>query len=100
MKVKLEELEITSGKNLKQVIIDAIGINEVDVSALHELRELVEDYKKRDIKLIFAGVKGPVRDIFERSGLEEVVGEEQFYLNINQAVNSLEEENEEDSHLV
>lgn len=100
MKQKLQELEIRSGKNLKQVIIDAIGINEVDSSALHALRELAEDYRERDIKLIFSGVKGPVRDIFERSGLEEYVGIEQFYLNINEAVDNLEHESEEKSHLV
>jgi len=99
MKRKLEELEVVSGKNLKQVIIDAIGINEVDSSALHALKELSEDYEKRGIKLIFSGVKGPVRDIFERSGLEDVVGREQFYLNINEAVEHLEHEREEESHL-
>lgn len=100
MKEKLEELELESGKNLNQVIIDAIGINEVDSSALHALKELADEYKDRDIDLIFTGVKGPVRDIFKRSGLEDVVGSEQFYLNINTAVESLDHESEEESHLV
>jgi len=95
---KLEELAITSGKNLEQIVIDAVGINEVDATALHAIEELIEDYKKRDIKLIIAGVKGPVRDIFERSGLDDVIGEEQFYLNITEAVKSLEDESEEESH--
>jgi len=100
MREKLEELELESGKHLEQVIIDAIGINEVDYSALYALKELSADYAQRGIKLIFTGVKGPVRDIFERSGLEDIVGKEQFYLNINEAVESLEHESEEESHLV
>ncbi|HYW34971.1 MAG TPA: sulfate permease [Balneolaceae bacterium] len=100
MKEKLEELEIESGKDLDQVIIDAIGINEVDTSALHALKELVDEYQQRDIDVIFTGLKGPVRDMFKRSGLEEVVGPDQFYLNINRAVESLEKEKEEASHLV
>ena len=99
MKEKLEELEIESGKNLEQVIIDAIGINEVDASALHALKELVDEYQERDIDVIFAGVKGPVRDIFNRSGLSDVIGDDQFYLNLNRAVDSLEKEQEEASHL-
>lgn len=99
MKRKLQELEVDSGKNLKQVIIDAIGINEADSSALHALKEIADEYEERGIKLIFAGVKGPVRDIFERSGLEDVVGREQFYLNINEAVENLDHESEEESHL-
>ncbi len=100
MKEKLEELEIESGKNLDQVIIDAIGINEVDASALHALKELVDEYQDRGIDVIFTGVKGPVRDIFKRSGLADVIGDDQFYLNINQAVENLEDEKEESSHLV
>lgn len=71
----------------------------MDASALHALKELADDYQERDIKLIFTGVKGPVRDIFERSGLEEVVGREQFYLNINEAVECMQHESEEGSHL-
>ena len=100
MKEKLEQLEIESGKNLDQVIIDAIGINEVDASALHALKELVDEYQERDIDVLFTGVKGPVRDIFKRSGLDDVIGPEKFYLDINQAVESLDQEKEEESHLV
>lgn len=100
MKEKLEELEMESGKNLDQVIIDAIGINEVDASALHALKELVDDYQSRDIDVIFAGVKGPVRDAFKRSGLDDIIGPEHFYLNIPEAVESLDHETEEKSHLV
>jgi SulP family sulfate permease len=100
MKEKLEELEIESGKNLDQVIIDAIGINEVDATALHALKELVDDYENRDIDVIFAGVKGPVRDAFKRSGLDDVIGPDYFYLNLIKAVESLEHETEEESHLV
>lgn len=99
-KEKLEELEIESGKNLNQVIIDAIGINDVDSSAMHALKEVVDEYQSRDIDVIFTGVKGPVRDIFRKSGLDDVVGSEQFYLDVNQAVDSLEHEGEEESHLV
>lgn len=100
MKEKLEQLEIESGKNLEQVIIDAIGINEVDASALHALKELAEEYRKRGIDVMFTGAKGPVRDIFKRSGLEDVIGPSQFYLDIHRAVDSLKEEKEEESHRV
>lgn len=99
MKEKLEQLEIKSGKNLEQVIIDAIGINEVDASALHALKELTDEYQSRNIDVIFTGVKGPVRDIFKQSGLADIIGPEQFYLNISHAVENLEKEKEEESYL-
>jgi SulP family sulfate permease len=96
MKEKLEELEAESGKNLEHVIIDAIGINEVDASALHAIQELVEEYKTRNISMIFSGVKGPVRDLFKKSELDDVIGSKHFYLNINGAVESLPKEAEEE----
>lgn len=99
MKEKLEELEVESGKTLEQVIIDANGINEVDSSALHALREIIDEYYSRDIAVYFANVKGPVRDIFKRSSLDELVGEDNFYLDINEAVADLEQEVEVPSHL-
>lgn len=99
MKEKLEQLEIVSEKNLEQVIIDANGINEVDSSALHALRELIDEYHNRDINVIFANVKGPVRDLFQRSGLVDLLGENNFYLDINKAVSDLEKEVEVPSHL-
>lgn len=99
MKEKLEELEIVSEKNLDQVILDANGINKVDSSALHALKELIDEYHNRDIDVIFANVKGPVRDLFRRSGLVDLLGEENFYLDINKAVSDLEEEIEVPSHL-
>jgi len=99
MKEKLEELEAESGKNLNQVIIEAIGINDVDSSALHALREVVDEYNSRGIDVMFTGVKGPVRDMFERSGLDDIIGPEHFYLDITHAVDSLERETEEKSHL-
>lgn len=67
-----------SGRALEQVVIDATGINEVDSSALHALKELIDEYKSRDIQVIFANVKGPVRDMFNKSGPVDIVGEEKF----------------------
>ncbi|MDX1671904.1 MAG: solute carrier family 26 protein [Balneolaceae bacterium] len=100
MREKLEELEEISGKNLNQVIIDAMGINDVDSSALHALKDLIDEYRERNIDVIFTGVKGPVRDRFRRSGLDDVIGSDQFFLEISHAVESLAEEQEENSHLV
>ncbi len=76
------------------MIIDAIGINDVDSSALHALKEIVDEYKERDITVIFTGVKGPVRDLFKKSGLSDVIGPDQFFLDISHAVDSLKDEQE------
>jgi SulP family sulfate permease len=59
----------------------------MDSSAIHTLRDIVEDYQKRDIRFMMTGVKGPVRDILRRSGLSQLIGEKHFFLSVQDAVN-------------
>ena len=51
--------------------------------ALHEIHE---ELRGRGVALFFAGVKGPVRDMMDRSGLCEQVGRDHFALTIHEAV--------------
>ena len=60
----------------------------MDSSAVHTLRDIVEDYQKRDIRFMMTGVKGPVRDILRRSGLRQLIGEKHFFLSVQDAVNA------------
>lgn len=99
LRERLVELQKESDKNPDRIVIDAVGINQVDITALHALKQLVDEYHEKDIKILFTGLKGPVRDMFKRSGLEQAVGSDKFYLNINQAVENLDDEEEESSHL-
>lgn len=74
--------------NLKVVILDARGINGMDSSAIHALRDIVEDYHKREIIFMMTGVKGPVRDILRRSRLRALIGEKYFFLSVQDAVDA------------
>jgi SulP family sulfate permease len=62
------------------VIIDASGINQIDASGEAAFREIVERYRTRGIELSLANVKGPVRDVFDRSGFSDLLGPGRFYL--------------------
>jgi SulP family sulfate permease len=50
---------------------------------LHDLRD---DLTKQKIKIYFSGVKGPVRDKFQRSGLFDFIGRDHFFADLKQAV--------------
>lgn len=82
-------------KALKTVIIDARGINGMDSSAVHALRDLVEDYQKRDILFLMTSVKGPVRDVLRRSKLRALIGENHFFLSIQDALDFVRTKNED-----
>lgn len=82
---KLKVLE-NKRENLKAVILDARGINGMDSTAVHTLKDIVRDYQKRDIRFFMTNVKGPVRDVMRRSGLRVLIGEGHFFLSIPDAV--------------
>lgn len=53
------------------VVLDASGVNDVDVSAIEGLVDLLDELEDAGVQLHLADVKGPVRDVFRRSGLDE-----------------------------
>lgn len=64
---QLSRLEAQAPNPPRAVILDASSINHVDSSAVDLLEELDRDYAARHIDFYLTGVKGPVRDILERS---------------------------------
>lgn len=56
---------------LRCVVLDASGVNELDTSAQAALSDVVRDYRERDVQIVLAMVKGPVRDVLEITGTAE-----------------------------
>lgn len=74
---------------LKWVIFDLSGVNDMDAVAAHNLDELMEVYSERDISFAFADMKGPVRDLVARAGWNEKYGDRINYLSIQQALRQI-----------
>ena len=89
LKETLTELEAKQPEPLEAVVIDASGINAVDASAEAALREILEDYESRKIRLILSSVKGPVRDVFQRSRFDTRLGKQGFTWNVHEAFQRL-----------
>ncbi len=91
---RFRELLLTSRANRKEkihtIIIDMESNNTVDSSALVVLSDMWEELKKENIRLMFTEVKGPVRDKFQKSGLTLKIGEENFFMEIDDALNALD----------
>ncbi|MFT5820096.1 MAG: SulP family sulfate permease [Crocinitomix sp.] len=86
---KLKKLE-EKRENLKAVILDASGINGMDSTAVHAIFDLVADYKKHNIRFLMTSVRGPVRDVMRRTKLRSEIGEDNFFLSIEDALKYLE----------
>jgi SulP family sulfate permease len=74
---------------VKWVIIDLSGVNDIDAVAIDALEEVVENYHEKGIEFLFAGMKGPVRDLVGKAGWEEKYGERIKHPSIQHALQSI-----------
>lgn len=84
------EKEIESkGDSLAYIILNSESISSIDSTGVHALETLVKDLKSRNITMLFANVKGPVRDILERCELFEKFGNRAFFLSTQAALEAI-----------
>ncbi|MDH3651139.1 MAG: solute carrier family 26 protein, partial [Saprospiraceae bacterium] len=64
----IEDLIGEKGSSLKYIILDGTSITDVDSTGFHMLHDLIDDMRRNDIELHFAGCPGPVRDLIYKTG--------------------------------
>ena len=57
------------------LVLDASGINDLDVTGAEMLEELLTEIDERGVTVHLTDVKGPVRDVLRRSGLWDRLGD-------------------------
>jgi SulP family sulfate permease len=68
------------------VIFDLSGVNDIDAVSIHALKELVNEYRQQHIQFAFAGMKGPVRDLFMKAGWETTCGHKIEYRSLQHII--------------
>ena len=86
LKEKIEKMAAAREDQIKLIVLGADAINGIDSSAVTGLQELVEDYRKRGVEFYLSGVTGPIRDVFHKGGLIKHMGEDKFFMYIDEAV--------------
>ncbi|MEL6547691.1 MAG: SulP family inorganic anion transporter, partial [Myxococcota bacterium] len=89
LKDTLESLESERAGGVDVVVLDASGINQIDASAETALREITEAYRRRCVRFILTDLKGPVRDVLERSSYYDVIGRENVFQRVEDAMAAL-----------
>ncbi|NVN16830.1 sulfate permease [Muricauda sp. HICW] len=82
------------GPVLQYIILNAEPINYIDSSAASMLERIILDLRHRDIHFLIAAAIGPTRDILYSSGIVDILGEENLYVQTIDAVNGCNEQNE------
>jgi SulP family sulfate permease len=73
------------------VLIDAESIHDIDTTAVLELEELLEDLNEAGIHIVFARLRQAVRDVIEAADLIDVIGDDNIYLEVDDAVTAFEQ---------
>jgi SulP family sulfate permease len=77
--------------DIRAVVLDMYPVNKLDSSALHSLAGVLDVLAERDVLFLVSGVKGPVRDVMRKAGLEDRLGDSSFYPTIHDAVEAAHE---------
>jgi len=91
------EIEV-KGSELKYIVLNAESISTVDSTGVTALENLVKDLKSRGITVLFANVKGPVRDILDRCELFQKFGNHAFFLSMQAAHDAISEKQIDEQH--
>ena len=76
---------------LKAILLDASAVNDLDSSADTALHQLSDELRKNGITFYIAGIKAPVREVMQRSGLYSILGGDHFFFTIDAAVKRFQE---------
>lgn len=84
-----EKIEVREDK-ITHIVLDFASIHSIDSTGVHALETLIHDLHDKGIGMKLSGVIGPVRDKLYLTQVMKLVGEDQFFFDVQDAMDSLE----------
>ncbi|MHC4725365.1 MAG: SulP family inorganic anion transporter, partial [Planctomycetota bacterium] len=84
---------IECNSEIKWVLCDFSGINDVDAVAISTLENIIETYRERGIRFAFCCMKGPIRDLVAKARWGEKYRENIGYNSLQQALKNIKTNN-------
>ncbi len=81
-------LDLVAGSDppAKAVLLDLGSSVDLDIATLDALRELLTTWREAGVLVLFAQVRGPVRDVLRRTDLLDLIGAERLYGSVHAAL--------------
>ena len=89
---RLEYFIARASEPVRQIIVDARAIPEVDVTAAEVLRVFAKRMHERGIRMVIAKAHLPLREAALRLGLQDALSGESYYPKLSDAVKAFEQE--------
>ena len=86
---KEKMLDLAAQPGLKTVVLDTLVILSIDFAAAETLKEIHAEYQKLGIRLMICNASKSLMTLFERAGIVEMIGKENFYKNLEEAIRPL-----------
>jgi SulP family sulfate permease len=80
---------LVKNPEVTRVVFDLSGVNDIDAVAISALQDLVTIYQEQGVQFAFAGMKGPVRDLFLKVGWEKTCGHKIEYRSLHHVMQDL-----------
>ncbi len=75
--------------NAEYLLVSGGAINYIDSSGEEVIRHLVERLRENGTEVVFAGLKKQVLDVMKATSLYELIGQENIFATVNQAIQSI-----------
>ncbi|WP_088102054.1 SulP family inorganic anion transporter [Halalkalibacter urbisdiaboli] len=79
-----EVKHLLNRKTTQWLILDMSGVNDIDTISIQRLEEIIHSFQQRGVTVLFAHMKGSVRDTVNKLGWQEKYKEQQNHLSIDQ----------------
>ena len=82
----IRQIILQQKEPVKALVLDASSISDLDTSGLEALESVINQMHANQVDFMLAGVIGPVRDILFKAGLRELIGKDNLFLHVQQAI--------------
>ena len=79
-------LKISVKEDTQFLIIRMRSVNAIDATAMHSLEQLYESFHAKGIQIILSHVNEQPRSVMDKAGFTEKIGEENFCIHIDEAL--------------
>jgi SulP family sulfate permease len=90
---ELLRLAETADPPVREVVVDAEGMNDLDTTGVVALERVAAELRKRGARFSMARVRTSVRELMRRTGLEDEIGPENFHLRVEGAARAFLDRN-------
>jgi SulP family sulfate permease len=82
----IENAILESNDRIDTIILDAGPVSHLDATASQGIKDMLTYLAENNIEFLLCDVIGPVRDILQKTGLNEIIQKEHIFLDLTEAV--------------